>query len=107
MPGPGSSSVRALRQHVQGIAQEAGRLHVAFVHGARHRGARYQIGAILGEDDAVRRRTHVVAGATDALHAAGDRRRRFDLNHQINGAHVDAQFERTGGDEHFDLTRLQ
>ena len=48
-----------------------------------------------------------VAGAADALHAAGDRGRRFDLDDQIDGAHVDAELERRGGDERADLARLQ
>ena len=48
-----------------------------------------------------------MAGAADALHAAGDRGRRFDLDDKVDGAHIDAQFERRGGAEGFDLARLQ
>ena len=96
-----------LRQHIQRIAQEARRLHVALVHRPRHRRARHQVRAILGKDDAVRRRAHLVARAPDALHAAGDRRRRLDLNHQVDRAHVDAQFERAGRDQRLDLPGLQ
>src|SRR5437016_3968000 len=40
-----------------------------------------------------------VAGAPDALHAARDRRRRLDLDDEIDGAHVDAELERAGRDE--------
>ena len=40
-----------------------------------------------------------VAGAADALHAARDRRRRLDLDDEIDGAHVDAELERRGRDE--------
>ena len=42
---------------------------------------------------------HAVAGATDALQAAGHRRRRFDLHHEIDRAHVDAELERGGAGE--------
>ena len=36
---------------------------------------------------------HLVAGASDPLQPAGDRRRRLDLHDQIDGAHVDAELE--------------
>ena len=41
----------------------------------------------------------VMAGAADALHAAGDGGRGFDLYDEVDGAHVDAEFERRRGDE--------
>ena len=41
----------------------------------------------------------LMPAAADALQAAGDRRRRFDLDDEIDGAHVDAELERRGGDE--------
>ena len=96
-----------LRQHVQRIARIARRLHVALVHGARHGGAGHQVGAVLGEDDALADRVHVMPRAPDALHAARDRGRRLDLDHQIDRAHVDAQFERRGGAQSLDLPGLQ
>ena len=40
-----------------------------------------------------------MAAAADALQAARDRRRRLDLDDEIDGAHVDAELERRGGDE--------
>ena len=67
---------------------------MALVHGAGDGGAGDQVGAVLGEDDAFADRADVMAGAADALHAAGDRGRRFDLDDEIDGAHVDAEFER-------------
>ena len=96
-----------LRQHVERVAQEARGLDVALVHGARHRGAGDQVGAVLREDDAVRGRAHLVAGAADALHAAGDRGRRFDLDDQVDRAHVDAELERRGRDQRLDLAGLE
>ena len=62
-------------------------------------GAGDQIAAELRDDDAAAGGADGVAGAADALHAAGDRRRRLDLHHQIDRAHVDAQLERRGGDQ--------
>ena len=48
-----------------------------------------------------------VAGAADALQAAGDRRRRLDLNHQVDRAHVDAELERRGRDQRAQLAALE
>ena len=74
-------------------------LDLAGVHGARDGGAGDQVAAVLREDDGGADAADVMAGAADALHAAGDRGRRFDLHHEIDGAHVDAEFEGRGGDE--------
>ena len=52
-------------------------------------------------------RARLVAGAADALQAAGDRRRRLDLHDEIDGAHVDAELERRGGDERLDAAGLE
>ena len=41
----------------------------------------------------------LMAAAPDSLQAARDRRRRFDLHDEIDGAHVDAELERRGGHE--------
>jgi hypothetical protein len=43
----------------------------------------------------------------DALQAARHRLRRLDLQHQVDGAHVDAELERRRRDEARDLPRLQ
>ena len=48
-----------------------------------------------------------VAGAADALHAARDRRRRLDLDDEVDRAHVDAELERRGGDQAADVSGLQ
>ena len=62
-----------------------------FVHGTRYGGAGHEIGAVFGKENSLAHSIHVMAGAADALHTARDRRRRLDLNHEIHGAHVDAQ----------------
>jgi hypothetical protein len=72
---------------------------LALIHGAGDGGAGDEIGAIFGIDDGVADGTDAVTGATDALHTTGDGGRRFDLHDEIDGAHVDAQFEGRGGDD--------
>jgi hypothetical protein len=64
------------------------------LHGAHGHGADQQIAAELRENTSARRDADLVTGATDALQAARHRRRRLDAHHQVNGAHVDAEFER-------------
>ena len=83
-----------LGEDVEWIAQEARVLDVALVHSLRDGGACYKIGAVFGEDDAVGWRANLVAGATDALQSARDRGRRFNLDHEVDRAHVDAELER-------------
>jgi hypothetical protein len=53
---------------------------------------------VLGEDHARGDRADLVAGAADALQPAGHRRRRLDLDDQVDRAHVDAELEAGGGD---------
>ncbi len=96
-----------LRQHVERIARIADALHFALVHGARDGGAGHQIAAKLREDDGRTDAADMMAGAADALHAARHRRRRFDLHHQIDRAHIDAQFERGGGDDAAQRSQFQ
>ena len=96
-----------LCQHVERIARVARRLDATLVHGARHRRACEQIAAVLREDHALARGANVVAGAADALHAARDRRRRFDLHDEVDRAHVDPELERRGRDERAQLAGLE
>ncbi len=49
----------------------------------------------------------VVAGAADPLQPGGDRLRRLDLQHEVDGAHVDPQLQRGGRDDAGDLAGLQ
>ena len=62
--------------------------------GERSRGQ--EVSPVLREDDAGGRLVHAVTGAPDALHAARDRGRRLDLDHEIDRSHVDAELERAG-----------
>ena len=103
----GDDGDELLGEDVEGVAREAGGLDVALVHGAGDGGAGDQVGAVFGEENAFADGVDVVAGAADALHAAGDRGRGFDLDDEVDGAHVDAEFERGGGAEGFDLAGLE
>ena len=58
-----------------------------------------QVAAVLGEDDALARRADLVPRPTDPLQAARDAGRALDLDHEVHGAHVDAQLERGRGDQ--------
>ncbi len=49
----------------------------------------------------------MVPGASDPLHPARHRRRRFNLNHQIDCTHIDPKLERRGCHQRFDLSLLQ
>ena len=51
----------------------------------------------LGNEDALGDLAHLVAGAAHPLQPAGHRRRRLDLDHQVHGAHVDAELQAGGG----------
>ena len=96
-----------LRQHVQRVARIADRFDLRLVHRAGDRGARDQVAAVLGEDDAAARLIDGVARPSDALHAARDRRRRLDLDHQVDRAHVDPELERRGRDQAANQPGLQ
>ena len=48
-----------------------------------------------------------MAGAADALQAAGDAARRLDLDDEVDRAHIDAELERGRGDEAGQLAALQ
>ena len=96
-----------LRDDVERVAGIARRLDRALVHRPRDRGAGDEIAAELREDDALADRVRLVAAAADALQAAGDRRRRFDLDDQIDRAHVDAELERRGRDQRAQGAGLQ
>ena len=61
----------------------------------------------FGKQDPARDLADRVARAADPLHARRDRRRRLDLDDQIDGAHVDAELERGRGDDRRELAALQ
>jgi hypothetical protein len=103
----GNDGDQLLAEDIEGIAGKAGGLDVAFVHGASDSGAGNEIGTVFGEENALADGVDVMAGATDALHPAGHGGRSFDLNNEIDGAHIDAELEGGGCAESFDLAGFQ
>jgi hypothetical protein len=63
---------------------------VASVHGFGDGSAGDEVGAVLGEDDAGGWSSDLMAGAADALEAAGYAGWSFDLDDEVDGSHVDA-----------------
>ena len=96
-----------LGEDVERVARDHRLLDLALAHPPRDDRALEQVGAELGEDPALRDLAELVAGAADPLQAAGDRLRRLDLDHEVDGAHVDPELERGGGDEAGELAGLQ
>ena len=96
-----------LRQHVERQAGHVGFLDGSLAHALHHRGALEQVAAVLGEDASAARHVNAVAGTAHTLDATGDAARALHLNHQVNGAHVHAQFERRGGHQRGDAPGLQ
>ena len=94
-----------LGEDVERIARIARGFDLPLVHRSRDRRAGDEVAAELRKDDALADRARLVAGAPDALQAARDRRRRLDLHDEIDGAHVDAELERRGGDQRADARR--
>ena len=96
-----------LGQDVERVARDAGLLDLPGQHPLDHDGRLDQVAAVLREDLADAALANGVAGATDALHARGDRRRCLDLDHQVDGAHVDPQLEARRGDQRRQLALLE
>jgi hypothetical protein len=96
-----------LCEDVEGVARHHGGLDQPFVHATHHDGALEEIAAELGEDPPHAHLPHAVAGPPDPLQAAGDGLGGLDLQHQVDGAHVDAELQGAGGDEAGQLPALQ
>ena len=96
-----------LREDVERVARDLRLLDLAAAHRPGDDGRLEQVGSELREDPALRDRAELVAGAADPLQAARDRLRALDLDHEVDGAHVDAELEARGGDEARDPPRLQ
>ena len=90
--GMGDEGDHLLGEDVERVAQVAGGLDVALVHGLRDGGAGDEVCAVLGEDDALAGCADGVAGAADTLHAGGNGGRGFNLDDEVDGTHVDAEF---------------
>ena len=96
-----------LRKHVERVPRVARLLDQAFAHPLRDDRGLQQVAAELREDLAAAGLADLVARAPDPLQAARDRARRLDLDHEVDGAHVDAELERRRGDDRPQAPRLQ
>ena len=96
-----------LGEDVEQVARDRRVLDLAFVHAPGDHGAFEQVAAVLREDDPLARRPDLVPGAADPLQPARHARRRFDLDDQVDRAHVDAQLQARGRDERRDAARLE
>ena len=96
-----------LREHVERVARVARLLDQTGAHPLRDDGRLQQVAAELREDLAAAGLADLVAGAADPLQAARDRARRLDLDHEVDGAHVDAELERGRGDDRAQSSLLQ
>ena len=105
--GRGGHGHDLLGEHVERVARHDRALDQALAHALGDDGALEQVAAELGEDPALGDVADVVAGAPDPLQAGGHRLRRLDLEHEVDGAHVDAQLEARGGDQARQLAGLQ
>jgi hypothetical protein len=96
-----------LRQDVERVARIERLLDLACAHARRRRRARDEVLGVLGEQDAVGHAADAVARAPHPLQARGDAGRRFDLDDQVDRAHVDAQLQRRRRDDRGQSAGLQ
>ena len=96
-----------LREHIERIAGIARVLDQAELHSFGDDRRFDEVGAVLGEDLAAARLADLMAGPTDALQTRRHRARRFDLHHEVDRAHVDAELERAGGDQPLQTAGLE
>ncbi len=89
---PGRDGV--LREDVERVRGHRDRLDLPGHHALDRHRAVHEVGAVLREEHPAGDLAHLVPGATDALQAAGDRRRGLDLHDEVDLAHVDAELER-------------
>src|SRR5439155_24997276 len=66
-----------------------------------------EVAAPIRDDHAAAGLADEVSGAADALQALGDTARRLDQDGQVDRADVDAELERSGGDDGAELPGLQ
>ena len=96
-----------LRQDVERVGGHSHRLDLPGEHPLHGHRATDQVGAMLGKQHAARDFADLMAGPPDALQAAGHRRRRLHLNHQVDGTHVDAQFQARRRDHRLEQSTLE
>ena len=96
-----------LGEHVERVAQESSRLDLPRHHALGHDCGLQQVMAMLREHLADARLANLVSRTTDTLHSAAHRTRRLDLDHEVDGPHVDAELQTARGDERAEFPALQ
>ena len=86
-----------LRKHIERVAEVTAGFDLAVDHSTRDDCCFKEVATMLREDRPSRRLANLVACATNALQATADRTRRFDLDDQVDSAHINAKFERRRG----------
>ena len=85
-----------LAEHVQWVSRDAGGLDTAGGHAFHGDRCGQQIAAMGGEEHATADRVEAVSRASEALQTRGHRGRATHLHHQVDAAHVNAQFQAAG-----------
>src|SRR5690606_32949005 len=83
------------------------RLELAVEHGARGDRRVEEVARVGRIEEAARGAADGVTRAADALRRRGERARGLDQDHPVEGADVDAELERAGGDDRGKLPLLQ
>jgi hypothetical protein len=96
-----------LREHVEWRIVRDDAIELAATHFAHQRRAFDEVIARDREEAAFRQSCNRMAGASDALQERGDAMRRGDLADQIDVTDIDAQLQRGGGHQRFQLPVLQ
>src|SRR5579883_567254 len=96
-----------LRENVERRARYGDRIELGAPNCANERRRLEQLVARRDVDHAFRLGADPMPGTTDALQCNPDRSRRAQLNDEIDGSDVDAQLQRSGGDDGAQLTAAQ
>ncbi len=96
-----------LGQHVQRVAHETRALDGTGLHTLGHDGGIDDLHPGAREDDALGAAAHLVVRPSHALQPAGHRGRSGHLQYQIDGTHIDAQFQAGSGHHAGQLSCLQ
>ena len=96
-----------LREHVQRVMHDARRLDVTVPHCVDDAGHLHGIVEEGRHEHASTHRAYRVPRPADALQAVRDALGALELNHEIDGADVDAKLERARAHERAQITRLE
>ena len=96
-----------LGEHVERPARNGQAVELAAADAVDQRGAFDEIVARQRKEPPLRRAADGMAGAADALQKGRDRARRTELADEIDLADVDAELERSGGDQRLQFAALQ